>query len=99
MRQKTGRTDDAIKYYIKALNDEGTKFQLATVHNNLGMVYSSCGNYSEAWKHHCEAVILADEHHLHYSEFNRNCLRAEKRFSQWSNNQTSNLNEMIPEKK
>jgi tetratricopeptide (TPR) repeat protein len=46
--EKQDKVEEAIKYYKKALEEKASSLDLATVHNNLGRLYSILDSYNEA---------------------------------------------------
>ncbi|CAF4280761.1 unnamed protein product, partial [Rotaria sp. Silwood2] len=56
MLENDDKFDDAIKYYKQALEEKGSSSELATVHNNLGLLYFHLSVYDEAQTHLAKAV-------------------------------------------
>ena len=64
---------NAIDHYNQALTVEnGSKSQIATVHDNLGRLYFATSDYEKSQQNHAKAVELIDEKHAYWVEFNRN---------------------------
>ncbi|CAF1401340.1 unnamed protein product [Adineta steineri] len=63
----------AVSCYQQALKvKNGPRSQIATVHNNLGLLYYTRSKYEEAREHHMKAVQLIDDSHSKWTEFKRN---------------------------
>jgi tetratricopeptide (TPR) repeat protein len=70
--QRSGKYDEAVEHYQKALEVNGTNSEVAMVHNNLGSLYYQSGNYAAAHEHHLKAVQLVSDDHLYSTKFRLN---------------------------
>jgi tetratricopeptide (TPR) repeat protein len=61
--RKKGDSDQALEYFIKALNDENSdQIDKATVNDNIGLIYYSEGDYENSVRYLLEAIKLAQDH-------------------------------------
>ncbi|CAF1401306.1 unnamed protein product [Adineta steineri] len=76
----------AVSCYEQALKvKNGSRSELATVHNNLGILYYYLAKYEEAREHHMKAIEFIDESHSKWPEFKRNSDATNKRCQHLAN--------------
>ncbi|CAF0904785.1 unnamed protein product [Adineta steineri] len=76
----------AVSCYEQALKvKNGPRSQIATVHNNLGLLYYTRNKYEEAREQHTKAIQLTDDSHSKWIEFKSNLDVANERCQHLAN--------------
>jgi len=80
--EKIGDSDNALEYLRKALKieDEIEPIYKAKVHDNIGLIFFSEGQYDKAFENFSESVRLAQDHSS-LPEYKQHCQAAQERLN------------------
>ncbi|CAF3909130.1 unnamed protein product [Rotaria sordida] len=93
IHEENSEFKEAANCYKQALNvKNGSPSEIATVYNNLGLLYYRCGSYEKAREHHGKTIELIDESYPNWVEFKKNFDRADERWQHLMNKKQNDAN-------